>query len=771
MFNDSFKLLTFRVMESGEDAMIGDDDSFEDQWGKPHYPCLFDYVAHKICEGMTVTNQNGIDEPKKGATISELGIYYYTHRALIKAKRAKYEAYNTRKKKKIVRDYIYSTTNTNLFQATGHRIEEYIRDNDPDYHLYKEVRPGITTMSSKQIKRIATESAEARLRRIEQAIRTKTLRIEDIETEKELINYFAYHIKFQDLAIKSIAHTIFGMKSSEFEAGDSDQNANIISILASGVSGTGKTALVELIRPLFHMEIGAVNAVCYVELRFANYSDSSHRNAINGPGPGYEGMSEPCLVDKLEMARLSIEQRGPSHAEHPNIILVFIDELCKPRSDVRVLDSLNSLFSEGILNRASGNITFRLPDNCRLLFYSTANYGESDIVNYIGRRNDRRAIAAIRHDMKRKGVQSCDSGRIGNIVPFFPLKPTEAKEILRFNLEYYFDTPRYFQMLSEDRARFVDFYFTGNYTRAHGVRTPTRILKQELQHIRTLQRKLIIEPPPDGSRSPLLLLRFNIIPREEYSQHFGIDIESDDEIDDHSSSSSLSSYHEAAKNLCEYYDDLALAVSRDDVDIDNIIDSIETKCDIGYASLCHQGKPIVVYVARPQIQQYDDEEVSVSPLSSSLCRPKNCFEDYSGDAYDDEMSPTKEAQIRSLLANTAYKNNPLAPKLYEIMGISPPHTVIVVPNVQPKRKNDHVTQIDDNTNDEPQPKKKRQRRVDAASEIVDDMATKQCQGPCNAFKPIKVFIRKRNNNGGTSTGIADICSTCRKGKGKTKEKG
>lgn len=734
----------------------GDDDSFEDSEGIPRYKFLYDYVTHKICEGMTKTNSNGFEEAKKGASPAELGLYYYTHRGLIKAKRDKYQAYNVRKKKPMARDYIHTRESAGLYSFIGDRIDQYIRDNDPDYDKYQGGGTmAVTTMSASKLKKSINESVETRRCRIEQAIRTKTLRIEDINTEKELVNYFAYHIKFQENAIKSIAHTIFGMKYVDIDTIHSDQNANIKSILASGVSGTGKSAMASLIRPLFHMEQGAINQYCYIELRLANYSDSSHRNAINGPGPGFEGMHEPCLVDRLEAARLSIEQRGmATHAEQPNVILVFIDELCKPKSDVRVLDSLNSLLSDGILNRSSGNITFRLPNHCKLLFYSTANYGETEIVNFRdGRRNDRRAIMAIRRDMKYKGVQPCDIGRIGNIIPFFPLKPLEAREILRASMDHYFDRPRSFRMLEEDRARFVDFYFTGNYTRAQGVRNPILIIHEELAHIHTLERYLYHTPVPEASllsntTPPITtLLRFDILHHTEYTPHLtGI---TDDD---------------APSTLSTRYEHIKIACSRDDVDSGNIIDCVDTDSDIGYASLCQNNVPIVVYIARPQTQYDEDDEGEMEVISPPRKRNALFINDdddegamigHEEDAsvFSDDMA----SSIRALLANPKYNGNPLANELYDMMGVPPPHTIINVPLVDLNGKaDDHVIR----------PTKKRRKEVqeeEDGSGGADKDATRICKGPCGKSKRLKQFEKKRKRNDKTIISITDTCSTCRKG--------
>lgn len=700
------------VEEDDSTTYKGDDDSFEDSEGKPLHTFLYQYVGYKLNNGVVVTNNNGCVERKTVATIDELGLYYCTHPSLIKQKQDKYEAYNARKGRKLRRDYVYSASNDSHYTYYGERIDRYRRINQPGY-----VNPKFV---NEVVKLPVFESKEERRDRIQEAIRTKRLRIEDVSTEKELYDYFDYHIKHQKPANKSIAHSVFSLKNgSDDEEIDSEQNANIKSILASGVSGTGKSAYINLIKPLFRMERGGENENCFAELRFANVSDSSHRNAINGPGAGFEGATEPCLVDHLERARIAIEERGPSHVGQPNVIIVFIDELCKPKKEVRVLDSLNSLFADGILQRASGNVTFKLPDNTKLLFYSTANYGESKIVKYDAKKDHGNAVIAIKQDMRRKMVRECDISRIGEIVPFFPMSIAQTKEIMRLNIDRYFsDTKRSFSMLEQDRECFIDYYFAGNYTKSHGVRAPNKKIKQELQHLRILQHH------SGAPHSTETILRFNVVPyRDEYTK---------------------------ADDIYANHPELARALTYDEMNEDNINECIEVKSDIGIASLCKQEEgdiPTVVYVSRPQSFTIDEEEEVEEEME-----------------VDNVLgSSEKERQIRLLLSMPRYRENELTYLIYEILdgpGKRPARGDNTPANTRKKRKTDESSSSSDNQSN------------NSSVIEMEDMTGERIECPkCRHFKCQKSFIKKYTSKAGIQKQTkCDLCGTCRKGEKKIETK-
>ncbi len=725
-------------MTDSEDMVVeGDDDSFEDSEGKPCYKLLVHYVTYKICQGVKVINNNGFTEQKKGASTNELGIFYSTHPKLIKEKQDKYEAYNKRRKKPLARDYIYSINNRDMYSFYGESLDKYMKENDNEYYNKNSYyQPsGLKLLSPNNIQ--ALENSEERAQRILKLIKTKTLRIEDIRNEKELQSYFAYHIKYQDNAVKTIAHIIYGMSDNESDEGDDAHNANITSILSSGVSGTGKSEFIKLIRPLFHMEPGGTNEVCYAELLLATFNDGSHRNAINGPGPGYKGMSDPCLVDHLERSRIAIEERGFQQSQHPNVILVFIDELCKPKTEVGVLDSLNSLLSFGTLQRASGNIKFILPSNTKLLFYSTANYGESRIVHYEPKSDINKAENAIVNDMRRKRVPQCNIGRIGYFVPFFALSAEQAISIVRFNLDCYFDNTtvtRPFTMVGEDRTRFADFYFACNFSVARGMRAPIKKMRLELQHIRALKRH------SPTHRNAKAVLRFDTIPHSECTG--------------------------SLEELCERYPCLSIALSREDVDSDNIEDCILLKSDIGYASLCdEEGNPFIVYVSRPHMSQKDDDEDDEDDDSETY------------EKQDRVVMHDKEVAIRELLSNPLYTGNPLIAVIRCIMDDIPITPTVEIPLILPSKSiKPPLKRLAVGDIDEAVVRKKKKKDAEENTEeqslscsFSDSDYNRKICPECKNEKPTKQFEKKYNNSKGISkVTVCDTCSTCRRGAAKKK---
>lgn len=699
----------------------GDDDSFEDEEGNPLYNFLYEYVTHKICDGQTVINENGVEVARASATPEEMGMYYLTHPTTIEEKRKKYWAYNIRRKKRKRRDYIYTRNNAYIARCTMSLIEDYIsRHAHSDLALLcrdyinrpANSRTGIPRPTSRT-QRI--ETAEERKRRIDEAIRDKTLRIDDVDTELLLRNYFAYHIKYQEFATRTAAHIIFLVKNGNSSLLPSTGNANIISMLASGISGTGKTALVELIRTLFHMEENGLNRDCYVSLCFGNYSNSSHRGAINGIGVGFDGMRELCLVDHLVKADTAIRARNNMDPNHPNLIFVFIDELCKPSSDVGVLDSLNSLFDRGILERASGNVKFVLPANTRLLFYSAANYGESAILTQPSR-NSKVAISAVMTDMQSKNVRMCDIGRIGRIVPFFAFTYSEAHDIMRFVIDCYFDTSRHIQMQRKSRALFVDHYFRKeNYSPGCGVRIQVKNLLQEVDHLQSL-RSYVTDNP-----RAVLAVRFDSIPYTTYKLCHNDPDTAEPSIAD----------------LCTAYPELAMALSREDVDADNLNECIKTKADIGVASFIYGDKTSLVYIALPE----------------SSINEENAAEESHFFGANDDIWLEKEQQIRELVSRPEYQDSPLIAQLFNIIGGIPPPTIQIIPLVTPKRPASSVN------HEKGSSKKKRKTKVDPCE---NQQEMKLCPGRCGLLKPGTSFNKTWYSNDIKRITVTKECGTCRK---------
>lgn len=593
----------------------GDDDSFEDSEGKPHHNFLFHYISVKICEDKYTIDENERRVPKRTPSMEELASFYCLNKKLIEEKKNKYRLYNLRTYNKEGTDYIDYRNNGKVYnQYYKSQLDSFINQYEEQRlerleRLRKKKTKNTTTTENVIIQQpIKENNKEERMKQLKLSIINKTLRLEDVEEEKELIEYFSYHIKFQDRAIRVIAHDIFVMKYSAVKSTSLSRknNINISSIIACGTSGIGKTELMKLIRPLFHMEEGGTNEICFIQYCFGNITNPSHLNVIHGPGSGYKDSEKPCLVDKLDSAKdfiyktnnividnrnndESIDQEEEEEEESnssikdnsiikPNVIIVFIDELCKPKEDINVLNPFNSILSSGILQRSSDDLTFKLPTDITLLFYFTANYG-ADAIIHMPIKNYNTAKQYIEKDMRRRSVQECDIARLGKIVPFFPLSEEEARIIIRFNIDSYFDDDDEYPFImdSEDRDRFICYYFQGNYTKQHGIRNLSRWIEKELQSNLITQNHNIFEYTKKNTPKPL------INPKPKL--HFHV-------IDYNSYISSI----DTMKDYPVITNSLAYGMNSD-----NLNDILEEKSNIGYFMLCHDSLHFpCINIAQPQ---------------------------------------------------------------------------------------------------------------------------------------------------------------------------
>lgn len=578
-------------MDDDDDEMtvqvtVGDDDSFEDANGQPRHNFLFQYATQRICVGQYEPNENGVELPRTVATQVELAQFYCENSVLIQTKRDKYSQYNNR---------MYNTHDTDFIGARGNnalyakhfkpQLETSIRQYRETEMEKKKKQQHEPSPAKKNTYRVADTTpppplnGKDRVRYIQQAIRNRTLRLEHVNDEKELCDYFTYHVRGQDKSLRIIAHEIFMVKLGACGGGGgadcsvsepASSPASIASILASGTSGTGKSELIRLIRPLFHMEPGGVNASCFVELRFGNITNVSHCSAITGPGPGYADADKPCLVDHLCAAADFIQRRitevidGDEEAiepgyRPPQVIVLFIDELCKAKADVGILNTFNSLLSVGVMQRASGNITFHLPSGVTLLFYATANFGAESMMCAMSRgasagHNHNAAKTRIMMDMRRRKMQECDIARLGEIVPFFPLDMDEARGILRFNVDNFFESHA-FRMAEADRDRLVEFYLVANYVYAHGMHQVCRKINKELRfHVQSLFVK--------SRRAATGTLQFIVLPYTIYGS--------------------------ATDTLMSDYPDITRALS-DETNSENLSDALQACADLGYFKLITNG--------------------------------------------------------------------------------------------------------------------------------------------------------------------------------------
>jgi hypothetical protein len=834
---------------NADDASAGDDDSFEDVDGKPRFHFLWQYVSPKICGGRYVTNENGVEIQRTTATIQELATFYCTHRALIREKRARYKHYNRRIYKSHEKNFIAARGNKEIYathfkkqlaaqieryyatlpahleggtssssSSSSSEEEEKSRKSKKRTKQTKRVNPTKASSSTKR-KRAMVEREDAvpmvipkdRVQYIQRAIRTKTLRLEHVENEKELCDYFTHHLKGQDKSLRVISHEIFMIKSCDAYDTEASRHksgrAMITSILASGISGTGKSELITLIQPLFHMEPGGLNERCFVELRFGNITNVSHCSAITGPGPGYKDTEQPCLVDLLIAAsdfilakqkrakQFQLQQQQQQQEEEeeeeeeedgaerrkrssdlcnsssnsnrtPNVILVFIDELCKANADVGILNTFNSLLSAGVLQRGSGNITFRLPSGVTLFFYSTANFGADAILEERVGRQYQLARTLIIDDMREHGVKECDLARLGDIVPFFPLSMSEAAAIMRLSVDNYFERMAEqvsrnarFEMASEDRVRLVAFYLEGSYMREQGVRQLCSKIEKELSHhvMRLAHKAKMTTASASGSsngRRERATLQFIVIKYGDYVA--------------------------ASDGLLIDYPDMTLALS-DETNSENLNDAQEAKADIGYFKLLTATGRTFINIVLSQIATplHSSSPLGGSGGSSSSSSRRNGYPQETDRMIDllrvdNEVMLRREHQVLTLLADT--ESSPQAinesiRRLYHVNTTTPTTTTTSSTTTtsemeEEEEEEDEQEEAETSTSSTEKEKSgnsssRKRRKTSRTDERNDSMRMVKCAGPCGATRPLYKFIKHYNRTiGGEKRAYTTQCSMC-----------
>ena len=755
--------------EEEEDMVLllptGDDDSFEDANGQPRHKFLFQYATHRICAGQYTQNDNGVELPRTVATSSELAAFYCENDTLIQTKRDKYRHYN---------DRVYNTQDTDFTGARGNnalyaqhikpQLELHIRKYNEAEAEKQRQTTGVSQQQQQQstgkkprkIKSTPSDDkpppphcGKDRVLYIQNAIRSRTLRLEHVNDEKELCDYFTYHVRGQDKSIRVIAHELFMVKLGACGGGDqcteptSSSSPSIASILTSGTSGTGKSELIKLIRPLFHMEPGGANASCFVELCFGNITNVSHCSAITGPGPGYADADKPCLVDHLCAAADFIRGTGRNddaddddddddddtdtdkrrkrkvvasttgETRPPQVIVLFIDELCKAKADVGILNTFNSLLSAGVMQRASGNITFRLPTGVTLLFYATANFGTDALMRGMLRgatgHNHNAAKTRIIDDMRSRKMQECDIARLGEIVPFFPLSMTEAHGILRFNVDSFFEGHA-FSMEKADRDRLVEFYLAGNYVYAHGMHQVCRKINKELRfHVQSLFVK--------SNRAATGTLQFIVLPYALYG----------------ASTDTL---------MSDDYPDIRRALS-DETNAENLSDGLQACADLGYFKLISNGGT-ASYI-----------NIVLSQITTDATGEDNLYGD--GDDGDDteierlrrdnQSRINREKRVLTLINAPAFKDSVLAQRIRHVCG------------------NDSSS--DEEEEEENDKKRKRKKTRSKKHKKTKRNGNYKCPGCDQVYADESVFIKpykRKNADGGTPTKHTrcTLCKECRR---------
>ena len=343
----------------------------------------------------------------------------------------------------------------------------------------------------------------------------------------EIYRYLSYYVKRHTACVQQVSQILSRINQPIQEATN-----RIIKMVFCGSSGIGKSELVSRIAVLCRMHMGGEYEACHLKLNFSTCLDKSHANIITGSGPAYIGFDQPCLVDRLCDALEFIQAKASEAANNKRVklILLNIEEVDKGTSDIFM--PLNEFLDRGSITSHRNNKTFVLPPDVFLLVCASGNFA-SDYFNALPLDGDEENVfnpeeakTAIKEAMLAKGLGECDIVRLGNIIPFFPIRKKHAKEILAFKLKDYIaknglylaDIEMCMNMSALDQEAFIDFLIERSYLRKQGIRQLLDRMNEELECNRTAQvefmRRNLAEyyPHPLNKRPEL---HFHTIPADK----------------------------------------------------------------------------------------------------------------------------------------------------------------------------------------------------------------------------------------------------------------
>ena len=263
----------------------------------------------------------------------------------------------------------------------------------------------------------------------------------------ELYDAISHKLKGQDETIHKLVAIIYPFNKMVKKEGDT--NPLILPILLSGVSGTGKTETVNILKYLYQ-----TYGDRYIKFSLTKITDETQVNQILGAGPGLEGFGNgENIPEKLLRAigRPSIKRREDEsektfagrklkegeefdkrHATPPKTIILHFDELNQAHHEF--LKLFLSFFDDGTLSASDGS-TFVLPDETRIIVIFTANYAEEAILNLSPHHHFQEACLAIENAMEEGKITKASIGRFcGNILPYFKLPEEIVRAIKREKL-------------------------------------------------------------------------------------------------------------------------------------------------------------------------------------------------------------------------------------------------------------------------------------------------------------------------------------------------
>ena len=329
-------------------------------------------------------------------------------------------------------------------------------------------------------------------------------------TSDEIYRYLSHQIRNHPENLLDIAHILAQVNHSIQKATN-----RLIKMVFCGSSGIGKTELIRHIAILFGMQEGGEYEKCHIRIDFATCLEKGHANIITGPGPGYIGCEEPCLVDNLIDAlefitmKDAAQQREEEEAVLPNkttrhrvkVIMLEINEMDK--GSPSIFTALNRFLDTGSVSSHRGR-HFVLPPDVFLVMCACSNFASDYFCSLPSTTHrvthDRiEARKKIIEAMSEKGLQEWDIVRLGTLIPFFPIQRNDAREIMLFKLRefiaqkgLYVDHIKMSMSMSEAAQElFIDHLMDNMYTETSGIRHIFYCMKNELTNNLTTQREFL----------------------------------------------------------------------------------------------------------------------------------------------------------------------------------------------------------------------------------------------------------------------------------------
>jgi hypothetical protein len=277
---------------------------------------------------------------------------------------------------------------------------------------------------------------------------------------KNIESYFNEKIKDQATSIRKLAAVISGAINSE-ESAWGPGKPLVYGVMLAGTSGCGKTETVAVLRNFLGMDTGFEYEKQYIEIDGSAMQDETQVNSMTGAAAGLIGYRDgTSLADRLNTAireyrddqwydiqkwdKASVEYRTACQDYNkklkamkeeerpvPPYILIAIDELDKVSNTF--LLSLNGFLETGHYNTISAQ-PFRLPQKTRLIVAMTSNYGAKKICA-MKQPDDDEAVQHIISSMRKNQLEAFSIVRLGQLLPYYPLKPEVMRQILIEKLE------------------------------------------------------------------------------------------------------------------------------------------------------------------------------------------------------------------------------------------------------------------------------------------------------------------------------------------------